>query len=310
MLALGIASVAVTTASHADELVANRMYVAGTRVESSPLGLSFVVPAGWAAKFGQDAQNQVLVMGSNAVEGVGLAILQAGRTPEQIVASLDEAQDLGSGVVLQPTGRPLRQGTTIVARYQNDAFVGRAAALVGPSNNGVIFFFTGPNRHERTYVQLVDSLSRSTSFATGTAIAQLPAPTPPPSGAAGDGGPASQTWLDLLTGQALHYFSSYNSGGGGGGMASQRVLHLCSGGRFAYTGDSSLTMNVPGASASGGGRDSFRGQWRIESPTANSALLVLTGDNGRELRWQARYDGSKTFLNGQRWLREQSKACR
>jgi hypothetical protein len=23
-----------------------------------------------------------------------------------------------------------------------------------------------------------------------------------------------------------------------------------------------------------------------------------------------RYDGSKTFLNGQRWLREQSKACR
>ena len=31
---------------------------------------------------------------------------------------------------------------------------------------------------------------------------------------------------------------------------------------------------------------------------------------GRQLRWNVRYDGSKTFLNGQRWLREQSKACR
>jgi hypothetical protein len=69
-------------------------------------------------------------------------------------------------------------------------------------------------------------------------------------------------------------------------------------------------MNVPGASASGGGRDGFRGQWRIESPTPNSALLVLTGDNGRELRWPAKYDGSKTFLNGRRWMRERSEACR
>jgi hypothetical protein len=284
--------------------------VAGSRVESSPLGVSFAVPAGWAAKFGQDAENQVLVMGSNVIEGVGLAILQPGRTPEQIVASLDEDQDLGAGVVLRPTGRPLRQGGVVVARYQNEAFVGRAAALVGPSTNGVIFFFAGPSRNERIYVQLLEGLARSTSFVTpgGTAMAQLPAPPSPP--VASDPGPAGQSWSNLLTGQALHYFSSYNSGGGGGGMSSQRVLHLCTGGRFAYTGDSSLTMNVPGASAAGGGREGFRGQWRIESPTQHTAVLVLTGDNGRELRWNAKYDGSKTFLNGQRWLREQSKACR
>lgn len=69
-------------------------------------------------------------------------------------------------------------------------------------------------------------------------------------------------------------------------------------------------MNVPGASGSSGGRDGARGRWNLESPTQSTAVLVLTMDGGRELRWQLRYDGGKTFLNGQRWLREPSKACR
>ena len=301
-LTLAIVLLAGVTSSPAEELVSNRTYVAGTRVESSPLGVSFVVPAGWAAKFARDARSQVLVMGSNTIEGVGLAILQPGRTAEQIAASLDEPQDLGAGVVLRPTGRPAAQGAIVTARYQNESFVGRAAAVAGPADNGVVFFFTGPGRHEGTYVRLLEALARSTSFASpgGAATAKPGAPA---------GGELAAAWSNLLTGQMLHYFSSYSSGGGGGGMSSHRVLHLCSNGRFTYTGDSSLTMNVPGASASGGGRGGFHGQWRIESPTPDSAVLVLIGDDRRELRWPVQYDGSKTFLNGRRWLRAQSDAC-
>lgn len=286
----------------ADELVPGRTYAAGTAMEAPGLGVAFVMPEGWVGKFAQDAKNQVVGMGSKTIEGVGLAILQAGRSPAQVTATLAEPQNLGDGVVLRPTAPPDRQGSFITARYQNNVYVGRALAVLGQHGNSVIFFFAGPFKNEAVYGQLLEALARSTGFAPpAPATAQPAAPA---------GGDLEQQWSKLLAGQMLHYFSTYNSGAGGGGMASHRVLHLCSDGRFISAGDSSMTMNVPGANASGGGRSGSRGQWRIESPTDTTAVLVLTADGGSPMRRQLRYDGSKTFMNGQRWMRAASDACR
>jgi len=285
----------------ADELQLDRVYAGGTRVESPAAGLSFVTPHGWVGRFGQDARHQVLILGSNTVEGVGLAIIQSGVSAQQVLRSLDEPQDLGAGVVLRPVGAPSVIGPRIAARYRDETYVGRALAVIGPARNGVVFFFAGPARHEAVYAALLEGLAGSTGFAQPVAA---PAPAPAPAS-----GRLGEAWSELLTGQALHYFSSYNSGGGGGGMASHRVLHLCAGGRFRYAGDSLVTMNVPGAGGSAGGRDGFQGRWRLESPGESAAVLVLVVDGGQELRWQVRYDGQKTFLNGQRWLRERSKVC-
>jgi hypothetical protein len=286
----------------ADELVPNRTYAAGTAMEAPGLGVAFVMPEGWVGKFAQDAKSQVVVMGSNTIEGVGLAILQAGQSPAQVAATLREPQDLGAGVVLRPTAQPDMQGSRITARYQNNVYVGRALAVLGQNGNSVIFFFSGPLKNEAAYGQILEMLARSTGFAApvpSAAQAQAPA-----------AGGMDQQWSKLLAGQMLHYFSRYNSGSGGGGMASHRVLHLCSDGHFSFAGDSSMTMNVPGANASGGGRGGSRGQWRVEAPTQTTAVLVLMADGGSPLRWQLRYDGDKTFLNGQRWLRAASDACR
>jgi hypothetical protein len=285
----------------ADELVPNRTYVAGTAMEVPRFGVAFVMPEGWVGKFAQDASSKVVVMGSNTIEGVGLAILQSGQSPAQVAATLRESQDLGAGVVLRPTGQPDMQGSRITARFQNNVYVGRALAVLGPTGQSVIFFFSGPLKNEAAYGQILEALAGSTGFAPPVpAAAQAEAP------AAG----MDQQWSRLLTGQMLHYFSRYNSGAGGGGMQSHKVLHLCSDGRFSYAGDSSMTMNVPGANASGGGRGGSRGQWRIESPTQTTAVLVLIVDGGSPMRWQLGYDGDKTFLNGQRWLRAASDACR
>jgi hypothetical protein len=285
-----------------DELAPNRTYAAGTPVEAPSLGVAFVMPEGWVGKFGQQAGIQVVVMGSNTLEGVGLAILQTGQGPAQVVATLAEPQDLGAGVVLRPTAQPDRQGSRITARYQNNVYVGRALAVLGPTGQSVIFFFSGPLKNEAAYGQILEALARTTGFA-----APVPAAAPPETPAAAG---LEQQWSKLLAGQMLHYFSRYNSGAGGGGMQSHKVLHLCADGRFSYAGDSSMTMNVPGANASGGGRGGSRGQWRIESPTQTTAVLVLTADGGSPMRWQLRHDGEKTFLNGQRWLRVASDACR
>jgi hypothetical protein len=289
-----------TQAVSGDELTPNRTFASGAAVESPTLGVAFVMPAGWVGKSGQDANTKVLVMGSNTIEGVGLAILQPGQSPAQVAATLAGPQNLGAGVVLRPTAPPDVQGSRITARYQNNTYVGRALAVLGPPGQSVIFFFSGPFKNEATYGQILEALAQSTGFAPPVPVtAQAPA-------SAG----MDQQWSQLLAGQMLHYFSTYNSGAGGGGMQSHRVLHLCSDGRFSFAGDSSMTMNVPGAGASSGGRSGSRGQWRIESPTQTTAVLVLAADGGQTTRWQLRYDGSKTFVNNQRWLRAASDACR
>ena len=289
-----------TQAASGDELTPNRAFASGAAVESPTLGVAFVMPAGWVGKSGQDANIKVLVMGSNTIEGVGLAILQPGQSPAQVAATLAGPQNLGAGVVLRPTAPPDVQGSRITARYQNNTYVGRALAVLGPPGQSVIFFFSGPFKNEATYGQILEALAQSTGFAPPVPVtAQAPA-------SAG----MDQQWSQLLAGQMLHYFSTYNSGAGGGGMQSHRVLHLCSDGRFSFAGDSSMTMNVPGAGASSGGRSGSRGQWRIESPTQTTAVLVLAADGGQTTRWQLRYDGSKTFVNNQRWLRAASDACR
>ena len=286
------------------ELEANQTYAGGTRVESSSVGVSFLTPDGWGGRFGQNAQGQVLLLGSNTLEGVGLAILQADVTPAQVMTRLTEAQHLGGGVVLRLTEPPATRGSLIAARYQNEMYVGRALALLGPTRNAVIFFFAGPPKNESAYVHLVEALGGSTSFLeSAPATAQAPAPVPAPND-------LDPMWADLLTGQALNYFSSYNSGGGGGGMATRRILHLCPNGRFAYFGEGLTTMNVPGATGSSGGRDGFEGHWSLESPTQTTAMLVLTVNGGRPIRWPLRYVDKKTFLNGQRWFREPSSICR
>jgi hypothetical protein len=300
-VAVAFALGAGVAAAFGEPLAPNRTYAGGTRVEAPNLGVAFVIPEGWAGKFGQDATNQVVVMGSNTLAGVGLAILQAGQSAAQLAASLAEPQDLGDGVVLRPSAAPDQQGSRITARYQNNVYVGRALAVLGPTGNSVIFFFTGPLKNEDAYGQLVEGMAQSASFGAPAQASAQPE--------TGDGGGAGQAWSQRLTGQVLHYFSTYNSGGGGGGMATHRVLHLCGDGRFSYSGDSSLTMNVPGASAAGGGRSGSRGQWRIESPTPTTAVLVLTAEGGSPMRWPLRYDGEKTFLNGQRWLRAKSDVC-
>ncbi len=286
----------------AEELRPDGRYTGGSHVEASSAGVSFVVPPDWIGKFGRSTSSDVLVMGSDAIEGVGLAIMMNGQSTDQLAARLGETQDLGANVRLRPSAMPSIEGSRISVRYENEIYVGRAVALVGPAGKSIVFFFAGPQRNEALYARLVADLAASASFMLPRAASDRPSALAPQA--------ATGNWSGLLSGQMLHYFSSYNSGGGSGGMSAHRVLHLCSDGRFAYSGDSSVVMNVPGATGSSGGRSRLTGRWHVEEPTETAAILILTGDDGRELRWRVQYDGKRTLVNGQRWLRAASDACR
>lgn len=296
------------TTARAEELVGDRTYSAGSRLEFSRFGVSFTLPQGWAGRSAQKGSQLSILLGSDTVEGMGVIGFQSGQTAEQIAASLDKTQNLGSGVVLRPAATPVVQGSRVAARYLDETHVGRILVLVGPAQNSVVYVFAGPQKHEALYVQLLVALGTSTSFGAGPAEAARPAAPDVARGPA-DGG-LDQAWTTQLAGKMLHYFSSYNSGAGGGGMASHRVLHLCSNGRFSFGGESSVTMNVPGATGSSAGRSGMQGQWRVEPASESNTVLVLAADDGREIRWNMRFDGSKTFINGQRWLQAPSDRCR
>lgn len=214
LVVLALASWFVPAA--AEELQPNQTYAGGTRVDSSSVGVSFVIPQGWVGRFGQDAKHHVLVLGLNTIEGVGIVDVQSGTTAAQITASLNEPQDLGAGVVLRPTGPPATRGSRMATRYQSEAYVGLALALLGPARNSVIFFFAGPPKNERAYLSLLEGLGTSTNFLQP---APATAQTQPP---ASEG--LSQEWSNILNGQALNYFSSYNSGVG---AAAWRAIASC-----------------------------------------------------------------------------------
>ncbi len=87
----------------------------------------------------------------------------------------------------------------------------------------------------------------------------------------------NQQWQQYLGGRKIVEFSSYSSGYGGGGMSSKKELHFCSNGRFAYAAQSSLSVDVTGASAGGSGRNSSIGTWKIiESNQSVVAIEFLS----------------------------------
>ena len=299
---LTVAAFALGSGFAQSELKPNQQYQGGTRVQASNLGVSFMIPKGWIARYGQQDGAAVAILGSNSIEGVGLVILVGNQTAQHVTALLNDAQDLGSGVVLELAGTVKQQGNRVTARYLNAEYVGRALGLIGSGKNHVVYFFAGPQKHEKTYTQLLEDLATSTRIVAP--VTAKPQPAPPVAT-----GPAKQ-WTQFLNGMMLRYLSSYNSGGGSGGMSTDRTMHFCSDGSFAYLDSSLTTINVPGASASSGGNDRQVGRWRVESATQNSAVIVLSIQGGGEERIRVEYDGQKTFVNGQRWFRVESDACR
>ncbi len=300
--ALTIAALALGAGMAQTELKTNQKYQGGARVQASTLGISLVIPKNWVGQYGQDAGNAALVMGSETIEGVGLAVLIGNQSAQQVVNSLSEAQDLGSGVVLQPSGAVRRQGQRISARYADADHVGRSLGLIGTARNHVVYFFAGPLKNEKIYAGLLEELASGTKFVAPSASKPRPA-APVASGLAGE-------WTKFLSGTMLRYLSSYNSGGGAGGISTDRTMHFCSDGRFAYQGSSLTTIDVDGGGASSGGSDRGQGRWRVESATQTSAIVVLNLEDGSTERITVSYDGTKTFVGNQRWFRVESDTCR
>jgi hypothetical protein len=271
------------------ELQAGQRYEAGTRVEVSSLGVSFVVPRDWFG--GRPPGQEAFVLGSSTKRGVGLVFVRSGVSASQVAALLAEPQDMGSGVVLHPVGAPQVAGQRVSARYAGGVYAGQALALVGPAGNGIAFAYFGPQEEAGYHAALLEGLAGSARLQTPRA----------PAGLAGE-------WTSMLSGRMFKHFDRY--GTGGGGYTSERTLHLCSDGSYLYQGDSSFGINVPGAGAGGGGRSQAAGRWRIDEANQQEAILVLEASDGSASRPVLSRDASQSFhLDRNRVYWDRSDAC-
>jgi hypothetical protein len=274
------------------EIQVGQEYPAGTRVESLADGVSFVVPEEWLGGLPPDAA--AFMLGSHTRHGVGMVIMRPATSWQEIEQFLDQPQDLGGGVVLEPTAAGSRGAQGYEIGYGSAAYAGHAVGRLGAQGNGVIVFFGGPLDQRAYLAELATSTASSVEF------------TAPRESA------AVQQWRAHLAGMMLKRMDSYYSGGTDGayvGGSSSQTLHLCSDGSYAYFSRSSVAADAGGGTSgySGGSGGQF-GQWQVETAGAR-VLLSLRSSDGEFSRHLIEQRGDATYVDGERAFRVQSDRC-
>ena len=114
-------------------------------------------------------------------------------------------------------------------------------------------------------------------------------------------GTQSAQWDRRLRGKKLYQFSSYSSTYGSGGRNSQKTLLLDTNGTYEFRRSGSVSVNAGGASGSSASQTGDQGRWRIYEQGGKVLLELVSPKSGTETIVLTT-DGTKTLLNGQRWL--------
>jgi hypothetical protein len=133
------------------------------------------------------------------------------------------------------------------------------------------------------------------------------APSTPGGNALDDGTPLGREWVGFLAGKKVTYMESYSSGSSGG--YSTRVdVYLCSNGEFAYKDQSSVSVDVGGASGYNGGNSANSGHWHIITQ-GNVAGVELRFNDGRTEQYRLDYQDGATYANGTRVYVTPAEIC-
>jgi hypothetical protein len=287
--------------------------MAGNSVHAERLagGLEFHAPNGWTVKANDEAAVLLppdMVMESDGKEPSELYLVA--RLPgiqdlqdPQLVSTL-QGKYFPAGANVRASGPPqpfqaaagpgylyrydaVSQGVALRLRIYAVALPGGGVAgLVAVARPLLLML------RETALTAVAASLSRQ----AGTA----PPPTATTAAGAPNGAVATQ-WEQRLRGRKLYQFSGYSSTYGSGGMNSQKTLQLGVNGMYEFHRASSVSIDVSGASAGSASRNGAQGHWRIYERDGK-VLLELLPSNGTPETIVLSADGTKTMLNGQRWL--------
>ncbi|MFN0123365.1 MAG: hypothetical protein ACKV2V_22920 [Blastocatellia bacterium] len=194
----------------------------------------------------------------------------------------------GAGVRGLWTGKNLDTGAAVHLRMYATTSNGLAIVLFAAGKAELLTARDGALRE----------IAASVTPARAPAAATQSAPT---TGPGADKSPLAQQWARRLSGKKLVQLSSYNSGGGGGGMSSKTEIALGADGRMQGYSESSVSINVPGATGGSGGTQRAAGRWRIYAQNGQ-AILEIKYDNGQTESNQLEERNGQTLINGKRWF--------
>lgn len=133
-------------------------------------------------------------------------------------------------------------------------------------------------------------------------------PTTHGSGALDDGTATGREWSQWLAGNKVTKMDSYSSGSSGG--YSMRIdTHLCSTGEFAMYDQSSMSVDVGGASGYSGSNGAETGRWRIITQ-GQLVGIELRYNSGQSEVYQLTYEDGATYADGERVYVTPSDVCR
>ncbi len=291
---------------NAEEVQQDKLYSAGSLVESSAAGVALTIPSGWQGAWPQGSD--MFVLESTALEANIFMTLQQGEDEVTLKATMSAAIPLDQGVQLVPSSTPQKAGDIYSNNYsvagtpQLSAFI---AARVFPNSLRVAFIALSANASKSTQVNRITlSLVKGLVVKTPTASANT------------DSG--ADSWQKYLTGR---YIARYYSGSG---YSEEQHLWLCSDSRF-YRQFGSGGFNSSGAS--GATSDRGQGYWSASGSTNSEGRLTLqygagaisqistpdadyqTLEAGGEREVISVSLGEYLFLNGVKWLRGNNEYC-
>ena len=281
------------------------MTLAGISIQAERLanGLEFRTPDGWTTKANQEAA--VLLPPDMVME-------PGGQDPSELylVATLPGIQSLQDPQLVSTLRRQY-----LAANAQVHA-VGTPEAVRAGGGTGYLYRFDGISEGVALRIQMyvvglqgggvaaVIAMARPALLARREATLSLVAAS-----LSRQAGPADQgsnsvlasQWDQRLRGRKLYQFSGYSSSYGSGGMNSQKTLLLGANGTYQFHRSGSVSVYVNGASGGSVSQSGAQGSWRIHEQ-GGRVLLELVPSNGNPETIALTLDGSKTLLNGQRWL--------
>jgi hypothetical protein len=270
-------------------------------VDDPQFGFSFTLPSGYQAQ----RQPFGYLIARQGTPGVVLVLPLAESAMPKLRAATEEGLLAGDEVQLRPTAAvrsltPRSLAVEMAGTVEGTPVRAYAITLGGTQRSAYVVCAAPVAQFSEMHTQLVQSIVQSVKFATTTATSAGKAP-------AASNDPATAHWDQRLRGRKLHYFNTYNSSSGGtySGYSQRKTIGLCEDGTFSFNGQFSGSIDVPGASASMNNPTNNAGRWNLVS--RGGAVYLQLGNETITLTT----DGSKTFLNGTRWLvDDREKGCR
>jgi len=137
-------------------------YAAGTRLHIPKGSASFLIPPGWHAQLPEGSDAIIAVSESGA--GFIMVFMILNLSEEELTALLKEPQPITHDLIFLPRGPVVKTGNRLTAFYEAGSLSGRALTVLGPAEQGVLFFLGRPRSDAHDADRILEDFAESTEF--------------------------------------------------------------------------------------------------------------------------------------------------